>query len=184
MRLSKTELMDDVILQLHDITKGVYAYGDKKPGILWVVEGSSVSERNLAANRGVWSVKETKDSIVITSDNLDTINARTLAEYNRLQQRKRKKITVEGIQEGPKQIIISPKLIERVAELVGEKYKIRIYMRKDRPVILTAFRTDKLQPYGKLYEIEKHAKALAEAWKKIEQEASKCDHPWSEDSEA
>lgn len=168
-RLSKSEFMHDVILRLHDITQGVYVYGDRKLGIRWIVEGSSISKRNLFANRGAWLVKEAKDSIVIMSDNFDTINARTTEEYNLLQQRKTRKIVVEGIREGLKQTIISPELMERVVKQVGEKYMIRIHMRKDKPVIETAFRTGKLKPYGKLYEIERHAKALVEVWNRIKE---------------
>jgi len=34
----------------------------------------------------------------------------------------------------------------------------------DRPVLVASFSKNNLRPYGKPYEIEKLAKALAEAW--------------------
>jgi hypothetical protein len=40
---------------------------------------------------------------------------------------------------------------------------------KDRPVLMTEFKTKGLKKNDKLYEIERRAKALAEAWKRMKE---------------
>lgn len=170
MRLSKNELVDDVVSRLYDITKvkftngyAILAFGKKKPGIRWVIGGSPNFEENLAANRGTWSVEENEDSIVIKSDNLETINAQSIEEYNL--------IKWGGITAHKRfsTSIVSPEVIEMITYQVSHEFKADIKVIKDKPVMVTEFKTKGLRPYGKLYEIERHAKALAEAWNRIKE---------------
>jgi hypothetical protein len=60
--------------------------------------------------------------------------------------------------------ITSPELVEQVVRHVEEKFNVKMQLMKDRPVLVASFSKNNLRPYGKLYEIEKHAKALVEAW--------------------
>lgn len=67
--------------------------------------------------------------------------------------------------------IISPKLIGRTADQVSQEFKVDIRAMKDKLVMITESETKGLKSYGKLYEIERRAKALAEAWKRIKEMA-------------
>ena len=117
-----------------------------------------------------WKVKVLlEDSVIMMSDALRTINTQSMEEY-KLIQGGGKKRALQAIEKDFRETVISPELIKRVIEQVEEKFRVKIHFRKDRPIIETAFNTSKLKPYGKLYEIEKHAKALAEAWSRIKRE--------------
>ncbi|MCP8322227.1 MAG: hypothetical protein H3Z52_15015 [archaeon] len=164
IRLSKNELIDEVVSQLHDITKAKYtngyailSFGKKKPGIRWVIGGSPNFEGNRAANRGAWSVEDNEDKIVLKSDNLETINAHSIEEYNLIKQGR------FGM------TIVSPEIIERIADQVGQEFKVVIRVMKDKPVLVAELKTKGLTSYSKLYEIERHAKALAEVWKRLKE---------------
>ena len=166
-RLDKIELMDEVISTLHGITKGWYGYGLRKPGVRWVVVGSDTSERDLAANRGAWRVEETKEGIVITSDNLEIVNAQSLREYRLIKRREDGEVAIGEAKEGFMDTVISPELMRKVVDQVGQESGVKIRVMDDKPLMVAEFKTAGLKSYGKLYEIERHAKALAEAWKRI-----------------
>lgn len=165
-RMGREKFIEEVMSRLRDITGVTYFKGEKGPGTLWIRVGDTRDKDNIAANRGIWFIKEIRDSIVMMSDNIETINARSMEEYNLLQQTDRSKVAIQEV-DSYKETLISPELIQRITEQVGEKYKVKIHVRKDKPVIETTFHTSRLRPYGKLYEIEKHAEALAEAWNGI-----------------
>jgi hypothetical protein len=106
------------------------------------------------------------------SENLDTIDAKSIEEYRLIKLRsgrKRKRIANQGVKEPHKEAIISPELVERVVRKVEEKFKVKIKLMKDRPILVASFSKNNLRPYGKLYEIERHAKALTEAWSRIKE---------------
>jgi len=63
--------------------------------------------------------------------------------------------------------IVSPELIREVVEQVSREFGVVIRVSDDKPLMSTGFKTSGLKPYGRVYEIEKHAKALAEAWKRV-----------------
>jgi len=175
-RMRREEFIEKSIGWLRDITGACYndSYFDRvsvkmRPGTIWVVEGDSGDERNVVANRGVWLLKEIENNIIMMSDNLDTINARNIEEYRCIQQRMKKKVAVQMEERGFRETIISPELVERVVRRVEERFNVKIQLMKDRPVLVTSFNIGGLRPYGKLYEIEKHAKALAEAWNGIKE---------------
>jgi len=52
-------------------------------------------------------------------------------------------------------------------EQVSREFGVVIRVSDHKPLMSMEFKTAGLKPYGKVYEIEKHAKALAEAWKRI-----------------
>lgn len=51
--------------------------------------------------------------------------------------------------------------------------KVDIQVVKDRLVLIAEFKLEGLGPYKKLYEIERHAKALSVAWKRIKEQQVK-----------
>lgn len=159
--LDRIELMDEVIHTLHRITGGWYHYGYKgeRSGVMWAVEEAGTSDKDVATNRGAWRVEETEDSIVIMSDDLETVIARSLREY--------KMIKLGEAKEGLVRTVMSPELVKKVADQVGREFGINIRISDHKPLMSTEFKTSGLKPYGKVYEIEKHAKALAEAWNRI-----------------
>jgi hypothetical protein len=163
--LDRMELMDEVIHTLGRITNGWYGHGFRKPGVKWSVVEADTSDKDIATNRGAWRVEETKDSIVITSDNWETINARGLREYRLI--KRRGKATTQEDKEGFVHTIISPELIRKVAEQVGQEFGVSIQVSDNKPLMITQFKTAGLKSYGKVYEIERHAKPLAEAWRRI-----------------
>jgi len=173
-RLLRTEYIKMALSSLRYITGARYDDSHsgrvrmkQGTGALWAAVGDLSDEKNIAANRGVWFVKETRHIIVMMSDNLETINTRSLEEYVLIRQRGTGKIVARGAVGGYKETIISSELLRRVIEQVCEKFKVKIDMAKDEPVLVTTFNTSELRPYGKLYELEKHAKAMAEAWNRI-----------------
>lgn len=167
-RMGRDEFIEEVRSRLFDIARVNYDSGKKEQGTLWIRVGDTGNKDNISANRGVWFISETRDRIVMMSDNIDTINARNMEEYRQIQQRGRKK-ALQAVEGGFREMVISSELIKGVIEQIEEKFKVKMHLRKDRPIIETAFSIGKLKPYGKLYEIEEHAKALAEAWSQIKQ---------------
>ena len=164
------EYVKKALSRLRDFT-GIKFVAKKMAGMLWAAEWDPRERENISANRGVWLFKETENNTIMMSDNLDTIDARSIEEYRLIQRsgKKKKRIATQGAEDVKplRETIISPELVERVVRQVEEKFAIKLTVRKDRPVLVTSFNTGDLRPYGKLYEIEKHAKALAEAWNGI-----------------
>jgi len=173
MRLGWNEYVKHVLSNLRDFTGAKYIL--KKKGEKALVAELDPSGANIFANRGIGSFKETKGRIIMMSDIIETINAKSMEEYWHIQRRWGRKITrmvtAQGAGEPYNEVIISPELVKQVVRHVEEKFDVKIQMRKDRPVLVTSFNTGKLRPYGKLYEIEKHTRALAEAWSRIEEKA-------------
>ncbi len=203
-RMKMIKFRDDVISRLQDITKSEYGSGYNTTllsGILWSVVGWN-DKNDFNTNRGVWYVKETKESIALFSENFETINARSELEYNSIKLMGgitagdlearidgifssyddvnergwniARPITQQDAMKYGKKTIISPQLLEDVAKQVSKEFKVNIRVMKDKPVLMTEFKTKGLKQNDKLYEIEKRAKALAEAWnriKKLEKEA-------------
>jgi len=195
--LKMIKFKNDVKSQLQDIAKCTYIIGYETPGVLWSVVGSNEIERYLDANRGAWYVKETKEGIEIFSDNFETINARNELEYNSIKlmggvtagdyearlssiftyyhevdERGRKiarPITSQEAMKYGRKTIISPELLKGVAEQASKEFKVDIRVMKEKTVLVTEFKTKGLRSYEKVYEIERHAKALAEAWKRIKE---------------
>lgn len=166
-RLSRFEYIEKVMSRLRDITRVAYSEGKKEPEMIWVIVGDPRNEKNIVANRGVWFTKETRDSIVMLSDNLNTVKAKSIEEHRLMERWSKGDLSILGPKDELKETIIHPELIEKVTEQVSKEFKVKIRLSRDRPVMETTFRTVKLGPYGKLYEIERHAKALAEAWDRI-----------------
>jgi len=166
-------------------------------GTLWSVVGSYYTKKDFNTNRGVWYVKETKEGITLFSDNFETINARNELEYNSIKlmggvtagdlearidgifssyddvNERRWKIArpitpQEAIKYGRK-AIINPQLLEDVAKQVSKEFKVDIQVMKDKPVLMTEFKTKGLKRNDKLYEIERRTKALAEAWRRMKE---------------
>jgi len=52
-------------------------------------------------------------------------------------------------------------------EQVSREFGVVIRVSDHKPLISTEFKTVRLKSHGKVYEIEKHTKALTEAWKRI-----------------
>jgi hypothetical protein len=131
------------------------------------------SGANIFTNRGVGSFGETKGRIVMMSDIIETIYARSMEEYWCIQKRWGMKaaraIADQGAKEPYNGVAISPEIVKEVVKQVEERFDAKIQIRKDRPVLVTSFSTGKLRPYGKLYEIERHTRALAEAWSRIKE---------------
>jgi len=132
---------------------------------MWAVNEASTSDKDIATNRGAWWVEETEDSIVIMSDDLETVNARSLMEYRLI--KRRGEAATREIKEGFVRTVVSPELIREVAQQVSKEFGVVIRISDHKPLISTEFKTTGLKPYGKVYEIERHAKALAEAWRRI-----------------
>jgi len=172
-------------------------------GILWSVVGTYYTKKDFNTNRGVWYVKETKEGIAIYSDNFETINARSELEYNSiklmggvtagdLEARLKSAFTFhhevnergwnvarpitqqEAMQYGRK-TIISPQLLEDIAKQVSREFAVDVRVMKDKPVLMTEFKTKGLKQNDKLYEIERRAKALVEAWQRIKEAAKEAE---------
>jgi len=99
------------------------------------------------------------------SDDLETVNAKSLREYKLI--KRRGEAAAQEAKEGFVHTVISPELMRKVVEQVGLEFGVGIRILNDKPVMVAEFKTAWLKSYGKLYEIERHAKALAEAWKRI-----------------
>jgi len=171
MRLGWNEYISKVLSLLRDFTGAKFVV-KKKAGVVLSAELDSRDVKNISANRGVGFFKETRDGIVMISDNLDTNDARSIEEYRLLKSRSGKnknRIAAQKVEDVKpfRGTIITPELVEQVVRQVEVKFAIKITIRKDRPVLVTSFNTGDLRPYGKLYEIERHAKALAETWNGI-----------------
>lgn len=171
MRLGWNEYVTKVLSHLRDFTGATYVL--KKKGKTTLVAELDQSGANIFANRGVGSFRETKGRIVMVSDIIGAIYARNMEEYWRIQKRWGMKvarvITERGAEEPYNGVVISPEILKEVVKQVEERFDVKIKIRKDRPVLVTSFHTDKLRPYGKLYEIERHTRALAEAWSRIKE---------------
>jgi hypothetical protein len=170
---------------------------------LWSVVGWCEDKKDFGSNRGVWYVKETKEGITIFSDNFETINARNELEYNSiklmggitagdLEARLKsaftfhhevdehgwnvaRPITQQEAMKYGKKTIVSPQLLESVAEQVSREFGVEVRVMKDKPVLVTEFKTKGLKQNDKLYEIERRAKALAEAWQRIKELAKEAE---------
>jgi len=164
-------------------------------GVLWSIIGCHYDKKDFNTNRGVWYVRETKEDIAIFSDNFETINARNELEYNSIKLMSgvtagdyearlnglfqyyddidergwniARPITKQDAMKYGKKTIISPKLLEDIAKQVSREFKVDVRVMKDKPVLLTEFKTKGLQENEKINEIERRAKALAEAWNRI-----------------
>jgi len=171
MRLGWNEYVTKVLSHLRDFTGAKYVLKNK--GKTALVAELDQSGANIFSNRGVGSFRETKGRIVMMSDIIGAIYARSMEEYWRIQKRWGTKvarvITDQGAEEPYNGVVISPEILEEVVKQVEERFDVKIKIRKDRPVFVTSFNTDKLRPYGKLYEIERHTRALAEAWSRIKE---------------
>jgi len=150
---------------------------------LFNIIGDLRGGKGLTSNRGAWYFKETMNKIFIASDNLETINARSLAEYNLIERG-------ETDNMGFKVTVVSPDLIKKIAEQVSKEFDVKIeimeykttFFKKDardgrnvikvvkgRSAFGTSFLKGDMKPYRKLYEIDRHAKALAEAWRRMKE---------------
>jgi len=69
-----------------------------------------------------------------------------------------------------KKTIVSLQLLEDVAKQVSKEFKVGIRVMKDKPVLMTEFRVKGLKQIEKVQEIERRAKALAEAWNIIKEQ--------------
>ena len=171
MRLGWNDYITKVLSHLRDFTGAKYVL--KKKGDATLVTELDQSGANIFANRGVGSFRETKGRIAMESDIIGAIYARNMEEYWRIQKRWGMKvarvITERGAEEPYNGVVISPEILKEVVKQVEERFDVKIKIRKDRPVLVTSFNTDKLRPYGKLYEIERHTRALAEAWSRIKE---------------
>jgi len=171
MRLGWNEYVKEALSNLRDFTGAKYVL--KKKGEATLVAELDPSGENIFANRGVGSFKETKGKIIMMSDIIETINARSMEEYWRIQRRWGRKvagmIATQGVEEPYDEVVISPEVVEQVVRQVEGRFDVKIQIKKDRPVLVTSFNTGKLRPYGKLYEIEKHTRAMAEAWSRIKE---------------
>jgi len=163
------EYVKEVMYNLRDFV-GAKFVAKKMAGTMLAAEWDKRERENISANRGVWLFKETENKIVMMSDNLDTIDAKSIEEYRLIKLRsgrKRKRIANQGAEDV--KTIINPELVEQVVRHVEEKFNIKMQLMKDRHVLVASFSKNNLRPYGKLYEIEKHAKALVEAWSRIKE---------------
>jgi len=88
-------------------------------------------------------------------------------EYGLIKRRGEIEVATQEAKEGFVRTVISPELIRKVVEQVGQEFGVEIRVSDHKPLISTEFKTSGLKSYGKIYEIEKHAKALAKAWKRI-----------------
>jgi hypothetical protein len=61
----------------------------------------------------------------------------------------------------------SSQLIEDAAKQISKDFKVDIRVMNDKPVLMTEFKTKGLKKNDKLFEIERRAKVLAEAWNRI-----------------
>jgi len=166
-------------------------------GILWSVVGSYFTKKDFNSNRGVWYVKETKEGIAIFSDNFETINARNELEYNSIKLmggvtagdhearmgsnftyrhevdgwgwNVARPITQQEAMKYGRKTIVSLQLLESIAKQVSREFKVEVRVMKDKPVLMTEFKTKGLKQNDKLYEIERRAKALAEAWQRMKE---------------
>ena len=193
---SQVKFMDALNSRLQDITKSMLSQVRfRKPGARWALVGLVISEPP-PENRGVWSIEERKDSIAIYSDNFETINARNELEYNSIKvmggftasgyeeqfsvlfthkevdefgRRISKPITQQEAMKYGRKTIVSPQLLESITEQVSREFKVDIRVMKDKPVLVSKFETKGLRRQEKVFEIEKRAKALAEAWRRIKE---------------
>jgi len=168
-------------------------------GVLWSVVGSYYPKKDFSSNRGVWYVKETKEGITLFSDNFETINARNELEYNSIKLmggvtagdlearidcifssyddidergwRIARPITQQEAMKYGLKTIVSPQLLESIADQVSREFKVDIQVMKDKPVLMTEFKTKGLKQNDKLHEMERRARGLAEAWKRIKEMA-------------
>ncbi|MBO3804029.1 MAG: hypothetical protein JTT11_09220 [Candidatus Brockarchaeota archaeon] len=166
-------------------------------GVLWSVVGWCEDKKGFNANRGVWYVKETKEGIAIFSDNFETINASNELEYNSIKLmggvtagdyearlnsafqyysdvdergwKIARPITKQDATKYGRKATISPKLLEDVAKQASKEFNVDIRLMKDRPVLMAEFKTKGLKRSEKLREIERRAKALAEAWSRVKE---------------
>jgi len=164
-------------------------------GILWSVVGSYYTKKYFNSNRGVWYVKETKEGIAIFSDNFETINARNELEFNSIKLMGgvtpgdlearidgifssyddvnergwniARPITQQEAMKYGRKTIVSPQLLKDVAEQVSKEFEVEVQVMKDKSVLMAEFKTKGLKQHEKVHEIERHAKALAEAWQRI-----------------
>jgi len=198
-RMRIVKFRKNIISLLQDITKSEYIRGYKKEllsGVLWSVVGSYYT-KDYNSNRGVWYVKETKEGIALFSDNFETINARNELEYNSiklmggvtagdLEARLKsaftfhhevnergwnvaRPITQQDATKYGRKTIVSPQLLEDVAKQVSGEFGVDVKVMKDKPVLMTEFKTKGLKQQEKIHEIERRAKALAEAWNRIKE---------------
>jgi len=172
-RLEWNEYVSKVLSLLRDFV-GAKFVAKKMAETLLAAEWDPRDKENISANRGVWLFKETENNIIMISDNLYTIDARSIEEYKLIRRRSGKRknrivAQVAGDVKSFRETIISPELVEHVIKEIEERFKVEIQLMKNRPVLVTSFSIGSLRPYGKLYEIEKHAKALAEAWSRIKE---------------
>jgi len=198
-RMKMIKFRDDVISRLQDITNSEYGSGYNTTllsGILWSVVGWN-DKKNFNTNRGVWYVKETKEGIAIFSDNFETINAQNELEYNSIKLMGgvtagdyeariddifssyddvnergwniSRPITQEEAMKYGRKTVISPQILEDVAKQISKEFKVNIQVMKDKPVLMTEFQTKGLKQQEKASEIERRAKALAEAWARIKE---------------
>jgi hypothetical protein len=166
-------------------------------GILWSVVGSYYTKKDFSSNRGVWYVKETKEDIAIFSDNFETINATSELEYNSIKlmggitagdyEARLKSIftyyddidehgwniarpiTKQDAMKYGRKAVISPQLLEDVTKQVSKEFNVDIRVMKDKPVLMSKFKTKGQKQQEKIHEIERRAKALAEAWNRIKE---------------
>jgi hypothetical protein len=188
--------MEVVNSRLNRITKSMLSQVRfRRPGVRWALVGLVISEPP-PENRGVWLIEEKRDGIAIFSDNFETINARSELEYNSIKvmggvtacgyeeqfsilftrryvdERGRKmsvQITPQDAMKYGRKAIVNLQLLEDVAKQVSKEFKVDIQVMKDRPVLMTEFKTKGLKRNDKLYEIERRAKALAEAWRRMKE---------------
>ena len=193
---SRCEFMEVVNSRLNRITRSMLSQvAFRRPGVRWALVGLVISEPP-PENRGVWLIEEKRDGIAIFSDNFETINARSELEYNSIKvmggvtacgyeeqfsilftrryvdERGRKmsvQITPQDAMKYGRKAIVNPQLLESIAEQVSREFKVDIQVMKDRPVLMTEFKTKGLKKNDKLYEIERRAKALAEAWRRMKE---------------
>jgi len=198
-RMRMIKFREDVISRLQDITKSEYTSGYKKEllsEVLWSIVGCHYTKKDFNTNRGVWYVKKTKEDIAIFSDNFETINARNELEYNSIKLMGgvtagdyearlnffsyyddidehgwniARPITKQEAMRNGKKAIINSKSLEDVAKQVSREFKVDIRVMKDKPVLMTEFNTKGNRQQVKLHEIERRAKALAEAWKRMKE---------------
>jgi hypothetical protein len=182
-KLTESEYVDKVKSRLSLITNAAYSETRGDPGDLFNIIGDLRGGKGLASNRGAWYFKEMMNKIFIASDNLETINARSLAEYNLIERG-------ETDDMGFKVTVVSPDLIKKIAEQVSKEFDVKIEIMeykttffkrgardgrsvikvvKGRSAFGTSFLKGDMKPYRKLYEIERHAKALAEAWRRMKE---------------
>jgi len=78
-------------------------------------------------------------------------------------------ITPQEAMKYGRKTILSPQLFKDVVKQVSKEFKVDVRVMKDKPVLMTEFKTKGLKQQVKLHEIERRAKALAEAWKRMKE---------------